>query len=235
MKLLALIPARGGSKRVPGKNIRAFGGKPLIAWSIEAARDSGVCVEVRVSTDDAAIADVAARHGAVVPGLRPAELATDTAASVDVALHALDHYEAAHGAVDGLLLLQPTSPFRSAATIRRAAALFAEGGGRHPVVSLSPASCHPAWCFRPTAGGLEPFLGWEALARRSQDLDAAYMLNGAVYLIAPRRLREARAFLTPDTRPLLMDDAREAIDIDTPEDWAQAEAALATRPSPASP
>ena len=226
MKILALIPARGGSKRVPGKNIKNLGGLPLIAWTLRAAHDSGVCAAVVVSTDDEAIAAVAREHGADVPGLRPAELATDTAGSVDVALQALDGYEAEHGPVDGLLLLQPTSPFRSADTIRRGAALFAENHGRQPVVSVSPAENHPAWCFRTTPGGMEPFLGWDAINRRSQDLEPAWALNGALYLIAPTRLRQERSFLTPDTRPLVMDDPDEAIDIDTPEDWALAEARL---------
>ncbi|WP_374241120.1 cytidylyltransferase domain-containing protein [Zoogloea sp.] len=226
MKILTLIPARGGSKRLPGKNIKELGGLPLIAWTLHAARDSSVCAAIVVSTDDEAIAAVAREHGADVPGLRPAALATDTAGSVDVALHALDLYEAGHGPVDGLLLLQPTSPFRTADTIRRGVALFAENHGRQPVVGVSAAPSHPAWCFRTTSDGMEPFLGWDAIGRRSQDLEPAWALNGAFYLIAPARLRQERRFLTPDTRPLMMDDPREAIDIDSPEDWALAEASL---------
>lgn len=223
MKILALIPARGGSKRLPGKNIKPLGGQPLIAWTIRAAFDSGVCSAVRVSTDDEAIATVARAYGADVPSLRPAELATDTAGSVDVALHALETYEAEHGQVDGLLLLQPTSPFRTAQTIRRGVALFAETGGRQAVVSVSPAASHPAWCFRTTPGSMSPFLGWDAIGRRSQDLEPAWALNGAFYLISPERLRVRRSFLSPDTRPFVMDEAREAIDIDTPSDWVVAE------------
>lgn len=228
MRILALIPARGGSKRVPGKNIKPLGGLPLIAWSIRAALDSGVCTDVVVSTDDADIAEVARQYGARVPGLRPAELSTDTAGSVEVALHALEVHESGQGAVDGLLLLQPTSPFRSVATIRRAVSLFAENGGRHPVVGLSPASCHPCWCFRTTGKGMEPFLGWDRISGRSQDLEPAWMLNGAIYLIDPRLLRDRRTFLSPDTLPLIMPDPHEAIDIDTPEDWARAEEIVRT-------
>ena len=226
MRILALIPARGGSKRVPGKNIKKLGGLPLIAWSIQAALESGVCEEVLVSTDDPAIAEISREHGAKVPSLRPAELATDAAGSVDVALHAVDSYEATHGAVDGLLLLQPTSPFRTAETICRAAELFAKSCGDHPVIGVGVASCHPVWCFRCTAKGMEPFLGWDAIAVRSQDLEPAYMLNGAIYLIAPQRLRAERTFLTPDAQPLLMDDFRQSLDIDTPDDWVLAESLL---------
>lgn len=226
MKILALIPARGGSKRLPGKNIRLLGGRPLIGWTIAAAQDSGVCSYIIVSTDDEGIAQVARTQGADVPGLRPAELASDTTGSVEVALHALEHHEQEHGPIDGLLLLQPTSPFRTADTIRTAVQKFIGTAGEHPVVSVSPAASHPAWCFRTTEHGMEPFLGWEALSKRSQDLEPALVLNGAIYLIAPDRLRKESSFLTKDTQPLIMKNDLEEIDIDTLADWEKAEAAL---------
>lgn len=226
MKILALIPARGGSKRLPGKNIKLLGGIPLIAWTIRAAQDSGCCIDILVSTDDSAIAEVARQHGASIPWLRPAELASDTASSVDMAIHALDAYEMENGTIDGLLLLQPTSPFRSADTIREAVAMFTEGRARHPVVSVSPASTHPAWCFRATDKSMEPFLGWETIGQRSQDLEPAWMLNGAIYLISPIRLRAERTFFTRDVRPLLMDKPGETIDVDTPNDFKFCEAYL---------
>src|SRR5438093_3043672 len=112
MRILALITARRGSKRLPAKNVRLLRGVPLITWSIDVVRNIPEICDILVSTDDAATAEIARRAGAAVPWLRPAALATDTASSVDVCLHSLDWYEQAHGAVDGLLLLQPTSPFR---------------------------------------------------------------------------------------------------------------------------
>lgn len=226
MKILALIPARGGSKRLPGKNIRLLGGRPLIGWTICAARESGVCSAVIVSTDDEGIAQVAREQGAEVPGLRPAELASDTADSVEVALHALEQHEMEYGSVDGLLLLQPTSPFRTADTIRAAVQKFIESAGKHPVVSVSPAANHPAWCFRTKEHGMEPFLGWESLNKRSQDLESAFVLNGAIYLIAPDSLRKESSFLTADTQPLIMGNPCEEIDIDTLADWEKAEMAI---------
>ena len=108
MRILALIAARGGSKRLPGKNMRLLGGKPLIIWSIDVAKNIPDICDILVSTDDPAIAAVCTEAGAYVPWLRPAELSTDTASPVDVALHALDWYRAKKGSVDGLLLLQPT-------------------------------------------------------------------------------------------------------------------------------
>lgn len=206
MRILALIPARGGSKRLPGKNIRVLGGKPLIVWSIDVAKDIPEICDILVSTDDPAIAAVCAAAGALVPWLRPADLATDTASSVDVALHALDLYESEKGAVDGLLLLQPTSPFRLPTTLEKAIEIFKKEGGLHSVVSISPANTNPAWCFRFTGKGMEPFFGWDAIERRSQDLQ-------------PARLRADRTFLTQDFRPLIMDKPSESIDIDTQSDF----------------
>lgn len=109
MRVLALIPARGQSKRVPGKNKRALGGKPLICWSIDCAQEIEAICDVLVSTDDPEIAAIATAAGASVPWMRPSDLATDTATSVDVALHALDWYERENGIVDGLLLLDRKS------------------------------------------------------------------------------------------------------------------------------
>lgn len=228
MKILAIVPARGGSKRLPGKNIKPLGGRPLIAWTIEAALQSGIACAVVVSTDDPEIGAVAQHHGASVPGMRPAHLATDVATSVDVVLHALDEYESVHGAVDGVMLLQPTSPFRTAESICRAVSLF-EADVSRPVVSVCAASPHPAWCFRLEGDSMEPFLGWEHLSKRSQDLEPACTLSGSIYLIAPDVLREQRRFVLPGTVPMLVAESDESLDIDTPEDWSAALLVLARR------
>lgn len=229
MKILALIPARGGSKRLPGKNIKLLGGLPLIVWTIRAALESKCCVDVLVSTDDQEIADISLAYGASVPWLRPPELSSDTATSIDVALHALDAYEEAHGPVDGLLLLQPTSPFRTADAIKRGVALFDTTCGIRPVVSVSAAESHPAWCFRVSKDGITPFLGWNELKKRSQDLEPAWVLNGALYLISSDRLRKEQTFLTSDMLTLVMDEPCETMDIDTASDFTQCEAALSIK------
>lgn len=221
-RILALVTARGGSKRLPGKNIRLLGGRPLIAWSITPALESGRFCDVLVSTDDPQIADVARSHGALVPWLRPAELSSDTANSVDVALHAVDWYEAQHGPVDGLALLQPTSPFRSVQTLHGALDLYLSGH-REPVVSVTAAPAHPAWCFRIGEEGIEPFLGWQAAEQRSQDLPPAFVTDGSVYVIAPETLRAQRSFVGPGTRPFIVTNADETLDIDTADDWNCAE------------
>lgn len=225
MRILALIPARGGSKRLPGKNIRPLGGKPLIVWSIETARELSGCYPVMVSTDDPEIASIARAAGAMVPWLRPAELAGDTSGSVDVALHALDWYEERNGQVDGLLLLQPTSPFRSRDSMEKGLRLFEQGAGA-AVIGVVPAATHPMWAFQVAGGRLKPYLAENGLKVRSQDLPEAFSISGSFYLIDPSVLRTERTFFAGDPLPLFL-EARESIDIDTLDDFRLAEAMLA--------
>jgi CMP-N,N'-diacetyllegionaminic acid synthase len=226
MKILALITARGGSKRVPGKNLRLLGGRPLIVWSIEVAKNNPEICDILVSTDDPGIASVARDANALVPWLRPVELASDTAPSVDVCLHALDRYEQARGKVDGLLLLQPTSPFRSRETVMRGIDLFRDNQ-RRSVIGVSPALSHPMWCFKLDGTSMRPFIERASIPARSQDLPAAYVLNGAFYLITPQELRRERSFCSEATIPLIIDDPAECVDIDTEWDWKIAQALIA--------
>jgi CMP-N,N'-diacetyllegionaminic acid synthase len=226
LRILALVAARGGSKRIPGKNIRPLGGRPLIVWSIDAARSiDGIC-DILVSTDDPDIADIALKAGALVPWSRPVDLASDEASSVDVCLHSLDWYEDAHGKVDGLLLLQPTSPFRGRQTVLRGIELF-RGHHYRSVVGVSPAVSHPLWCLQVNGDSIRPYIEGGGMRARSQDLPPAYVLNGAFYLIQPAELRSQRSFCNDDTLPLIMDEPKEGIDIDTEWDWRVAEAVLA--------
>lgn len=217
--MLAVIPARGGSKRLPRKNVLLLGGRPLIAWTIAAARASGVFDAILVSTDDEETAGIARDAGALVPWLRPTDLASDTARSADVLRHALRWYEGARGSVDAVVLLQPTSPFRSVRSIRAAVGQYLEQPTHKSVVSVSPASPHPAWCFTLEGTQLTPFAGWDLLERRSQDLPASYALNGAIYVFPAEHVRSDRALLGPGLQAFLMDDPDEAHDIDTETDW----------------
>ena len=225
MRILALITARGGSKRIPGKNIRVLGAKPLIVWSIQVVKGIPEICDTVVSTDDSSIAEISRREGALVPWLRPENLATDTASSIDVCLHALDWYESEYGKLDGLLLLQPTSPFRSRESVERGIDLFRLKNFR-PVLGVSPAASHPMWCFQIQGEALHPFIGGTGFELRSQDLPAAYVVNGAFYLIAPDQFRSLRSFIADDAIPLVMEDPRENIDIDSEWDWKMAEVFL---------
>jgi N-acylneuraminate cytidylyltransferase len=225
LAILALITARGGSKRLPGKNLRRLGGRPLIVWSIDVVKGLPAICDILVSTDDAAIAAVAREAGALVPWLRPQELASDTASSVDVCLHALDWYEKERRRVDGLMLLQPTSPLRRRDTVERGIDLFMRHR-RRPVLGVSPAASHPLLCVQIEGEVMRPFLTG-GMRQRSQELPAAYVMNGAFYLIAPGDLRERRAFYADDAVALISNRPEEGIDIDTEWDWKHAEAALA--------
>lgn len=229
--VLAVIPARAGSKRLPGKNKRLLGDSPLIAWTIRAAIASGVFVEVLVSTDDPEIADIARRQGASVPWLRPAELSTDTATSMDVVLHAASSAETAGVPFGHIVLLQPTSPFRTAKTIRAAVGQYLSGRTA-PMVSVSPAKTHPELCFRLTEDGrmVKYCANGSITSLRSQDWPLAYEVNGVLYAASVRCLRNERTFFGPDTRAFLMMSPAECIDIDDEWDWQLATWIAASMP-----
>ncbi len=219
--------ARAGSKRVPGKNLRRLAGRPLVQWTLDATRGISSLCDTLVSTDDPLVAEIGRANGALVPWMRPAHLAEDDSSAVDVVLHALDWYETERGRVDGVLLLQPTSPFRSKTSVERGIAAF-ESHAHRTVLGVSPAESHPMHCLRLENGLLQPFIpsvNWRA---RTQDLPSAFVLNGAFYLITPDRLRSHRSFFSGELVPLLFDDPAEAVDIDTEADW-QLAARLAER------
>lgn len=224
MNILAIIPARGGSKRLPRKNVKPLDGLPLIAWSIRAARASAAFHDVLISTDDAEIAAVAREHGGNAPWLRPPELATDTAGAVDVLIHALHAWEAERGErADAVCLLQPTSPFRRPQSLRAAVDKFTGAQGLS-VIGVSPAATHPYWCMRMTPEGyLESFADVDGLSMRSQDLPPVYEVNGSLYLVTRDRLISAHSLYTKPYLPAIITDPVEALDIDTPFDWAVAE------------
>jgi N-acylneuraminate cytidylyltransferase len=219
MKILALITARGGSKRLPEKNIRILGGKPLIVWSIDIVKNIPQICDILVSTDDPQIAKISQQAGAYVPWLRPSELATDTASSVCTALHALDWYESERGAVDGLLLLQPTSPFRTHEYVVNGIELF-EKNGSNAVLGVSLTHDHPMWMFKIKNGFLTPFLSKHRIGLRSQDLPSVYVANGSFYLVSSNDLRKNKSFVGDDTIPLIANSHECAIDIDTEWDWS---------------
>lgn len=225
MKILALILARGGSKRLPGKNIRPLGGKPLIVWSIDVVRGIPEICDILVSTDSPEIASICAKEGACVPWLRPEALASDTATSVDAALHALDWYETENGSVDGLLLLQPTSPFRNRKTVIEGINLYSRNGQR-PVLAVSPVHANPMWAMKIEESVLTPFVDDTLLSARSQDLPKAYMPTGGLYLISPRMLRCSKKFSGEGAVPLIIESPKEAVDIDTEWDWHIAQSSI---------
>ncbi|WP_299022966.1 acylneuraminate cytidylyltransferase family protein [uncultured Tepidimonas sp.] len=222
--VLALIPARGGSKGVPGKNIKEVAGKPLIAWTIEAARQARCIDRVVVSSEDAAILQVARAWGAETPYERPAELARDETPSIDVVLHALQQLPG----VAWMVLLQPTSPLRAAEDIDAAFALC-QAKGAPACVSVTEAGTLPWWMFHLSADArLRAFLPQQDRPQRRQDAPPLYALNGAVYIARADWLRRTRSFLTDETLAYVMPPER-SVDIDTPLDLAVAACLLRER------
>lgn len=228
MKILAFIPARGGSKRIPGKNIRLLGGKPLIEWSIHTAKLIPEVCDILVSTDSIEIQNISKELGAYVPWLRPKNLSTDRSSSVDTALHALDWYESEYGAVDGLLMLQPTSPFRNIEKVKEGVKMFTEQD-INSILGVSHTHEHPGWMFKIKDNLLSSFLDEHKLNTRSQDLDPAYVINGSFYLISPSALRQEKSFFTKQSLPLIVNSNMELLDIDTEQDWQYAEYCLNKR------
>lgn len=222
MRILALIPARGGSKRVPNKNIKLLGSKPLINWTIDVVRGIPEICEVLVSTDSKNVFDVANLAGAFVPWLRPESLAQNDSKTKDVAIHALDWYESHVERVDGLLILQPTSPFRSSESIQAAINLYKNSAFQN-IISVSPASSHPMWALRKVDGRFLPFHEPHGLNSRSQDLPEAFVPNGSIYLVSPENLRNQEDFYSSYVQGLVIDSQRESLDIDTEEEFRLAE------------
>lgn len=228
-RVLAVIPARGGSKGVPGKNIQAVAGLPLLAWTINAAKASAYVDRTILSSDDPEIIEVARAHGCEIPFQRSAELATDTATSVDVLLDALSR---APG-YDIVVLLQPTSPLRTATDIDGALDLLVENGAQS-CVSVCEAGDHPWLVFgRDAEGRLRPFcLPPEAVSLRRQDLPSAYVLNGAVYAIRAAELTTRRSLFEPGrTVPFVM-PIEKSLDVDTWDDIVCANEILSRSPDP---
>jgi len=224
-RILALIPARGGSKGLAGKNIRALAGKPLIAWSISAAKESRYVDRIIVSTDSEEIAAVSRQAGAETPFPRPAALATDQASTMDVCLHAAEWLGKSGDHFDLLLVLQPTSPLRTAADIDSTVELLGERNA-DAVVSVCETDHHPWWsnCL-PEDGSMKDFLRPEVLHKTRQELPAYYRLNGAVYLARIAKLHETRSFYGAKTFAYRMPAAR-SVDIDSLQDFLLAETLL---------
>jgi CMP-N,N'-diacetyllegionaminic acid synthase len=219
LTILAVIPARGDSKRFPGKNLAVLGGKPLIAWSIEAAQCSSLVDRTVVSSDSAEIIDVARRFGADAPFVRPAHLAADDTSTWETVAHVLDEVPG----FDLVALLQPTSPLRSAADVDAAIELSADRG--LPVVGVCRASKPPEWLYYLVGDRMEPVFRSERVPSRWQDARPAFAINGAVYVASVESLRANEGFLGPTTLAYEMPRER-SVDIDDEFDFRVASSIL---------
>jgi CMP-N,N'-diacetyllegionaminic acid synthase len=230
MRIVAVITARGGSKGLPRKNVLPLAGKPMIAWTIEAAKSSARLERIIVSTDDDEIAEVCRVCGVEVPFMRPPELAEDGTPHIDVVEHAVRWLESQDGCFpDYVLLLQPTSPLRTGRDID-AAIQIAESSHPPAVVGVCEAQQHPALVKRLCDDGtLADFIPNPTNAYlRRQDLPPAYFVNGAIYLNQRESLAQARTFIPPGARPCIM-SVEDSIDVDTAWELRVAELMLSER------
>ncbi|MFI0472265.1 cytidylyltransferase domain-containing protein [Halomonas sp. HMF6819] len=218
---LAIIPARKDSKRLPRKNVLALAGKPLISWSIDEALKTHLVDLVVVTSDDEDVISIAKAYQSpkVATIQRPTELATDTAKSIDVVIHALIEMEARGVYPERVVLLQPTSPLRTVSDIEGAVRLFVEMRATN-VVSVCEVDHPTAWC-----GKVDESLrlvGIDLSVSRSQEAEKEYRLNGAIYIVTPYALKEKRQLVTDSAKVFIM-DKKKSLDIDDIFDFKQCE------------
>jgi len=218
-EILAIIPARGGSKRLENKNILPISGKPLIAYTIEQALLSKYVEEVLVSTDSKQIADVAICYGACVPFIRPNNLSGDDATIFDVVKHAIEYMRKSGKYYKYILLLQPTSPLRESAHIDDSVDFFNENNA-DGIISVSEVEHPLQWANKlPENKSMVGFLNHSLISKRSQNYEKQYILNGAIYLAKEDRLLDNKSFFLKNNIYAYVMDRISSIDIDTDEDF----------------
>ena len=213
--VLAIIPARGGSKGIPKKNVKLLAGKPLIAWTIQEAKKSKYIDRLILSSEDEEIIRIAKEWGCEVPFVRPAELAKDDTPGIEPVLHAMKALDEKY---DYVVLLQPTSPLRLVDDIDRCIETCVSSSAPS-CVSVTEVNQHPYLMYKiDKKGSLEPFRDQKNEIHRRQDLPLVYILNGAVYVSKTNRIEKTRAFVMPETIAYIMPKER-SYDIDTELDF----------------
>jgi CMP-N-acetylneuraminic acid synthetase len=228
MRVLGLIPARGGSKGIPRKNARLLGGRPLLLYTADAALAASRLTRVVLTTDDEEIAEIGRSAGLETPFMRPAALAQDDTPMLPVIQHAIDALEARGDTFDAVCLLQPTNPLRSAGLIDTCIELLDVRSCSAVVTVLEVPTAHnPNWVYVPAADGtLRLFSGAKAPVTRRQDLPPAYHREGSVYVTRTSVLRQGSLY--GDTLMGVVVDAAQSVNIDDEADWDRAERLLET-------
>lgn len=216
-EILALITARGGSKGIPRKNIKLLGGKPLICWTIDAALESNYIDRLILSSEDEEIIDIAKKSNCEVPFVRPHHLALDETSSIDVIIHALEHIEEVY---DFLLLLQPTSPFRTSEDIDGIIEACLNHDSKM-MVSVAKMKKHPMFIYQLNGSCLQSFVTTKKQLRR-QDMPKCYEHNGALYFSDIEFFKKVKSYNVPEAMAYEMFGAAN-VDIDDSLDWQYAE------------
>ena len=225
MRVLGLIPARGGSKGVPAKNKKHLGGKPLINYTIETAKKSSLLTDIVVSTDDVEIAEIAKQQGVQVPFIRPVALASDTAKSIDVVQHAISYYENKGQLYDAVCLLQPTTPFRESDSIDQAINSY-KLNKLDSLISVLPVppEYNPHWVFEEVNGSLQISTGEKEIISRRQELPNAYHRDGSIYLTNTDLIKQGVFY--GKRMGYVVSNPEMHINIDTMQDWEEAESII---------
>lgn len=222
--MLAIIPARGGSKGVPGKNIKTLKGKPLISYTIEAALEVPEIERIVVTTDSIEIAEVAVQYGAEVPFIRPHNLATDDAVACDVYLHAVEYMRDKEKIdIESFMVLLPTAPFRNSTDIKNALDLFYRTDSE-TLVSMTEADVPISWYYMMNSVGRVYNAGFDGknCLQNRQNNARYYIPNGAIYILNYKLLKNERTYYSDNTIAYIMERSK-SIDIDTLEDFQYAE------------
>jgi CMP-N,N'-diacetyllegionaminic acid synthase len=230
MQLLGIIPARGGSKGIPGKNIRMLGGKPLLAYTALAAQKAGICSRVILSTDSEEIAKVGREWAVEVPFLRPAELARDDTAMLPVLQHAVTEMRRGGFQPDAIVILQPTAPFRRPEDLQEAFRLLQSDSSIDSVVSVEPIPDHysPYFLMKIENDRLLPFMPDGLRITRRQDAPKVFSRSGDFYFTRIATLMEGNSIYGQNSRPYVVRHP-ERVNLDTLEDWAKAERLVNSR------
>jgi len=224
--VLAIIPARGGSKRLPRKNVLDLAGKPMIAWTIEAAINSKYIDRVVVSTDDSEISTISKHYGGDVPFIRPADLAKDTSTSMEVIIHAISKLEELESHYEYIIFLQPTSPTRNVKHIDEVVELLLMKNA-DSIISVSAVNHPIEWTnILPDDHSMNGFFLPEYQGMRSQDFPKRYMINGAIYLNNTKVLKMTRSLINCGTGFAYIMEKENSIDVDTHFDFMMAETIL---------
>jgi CMP-N,N'-diacetyllegionaminic acid synthase len=232
-QVLGIIPARGGSKGIPNKNLKPLAGRPLLAYTADAARESGVIDRLILSTDSREIAQLGASLGIEVPFLRPADLARDESAMLPVLEHAVAEIEQTGWKPDVVVLLQPTAPLRRPEHVKRAVEML-EKSGCDSVVSVIEIPSHyaPHFAMKIVNGRLDYLLPEGRHITRRQDVEPAYSRDGTVYTFRRDVLMEQHTIYGLDCRPIVL-PLNESVNLDSREDWEEAERILSKERRPA--
>lgn len=213
-KLLALIPARIGSKRLKKKNLKILGNKELVSWSIDFAKNSNLFEKIYVSTDSKKIRNIAIKKNCLCPHLRPKKLSSSKANLVEVALHTLKYLKSCGCEFDGIVLLQPTSPFRSIKTLKKILKKFNKNKMLNPVISILELKKNPYGSVITKNNYLKPLMKNHGLNKQSQSLTKVYAPNGSIYVNSPNNLKKYKSWFSKKTEYVQSLNEYENLDID---------------------